>query len=174
MIIRSAFVCYLCIIVLQVPIGDAYAPARFRWTSGSTAGMHFPSSIKIDTEKEIAMRVTVANSVCRFPLHMAASSSHYHPSDEDGHRHPETSLRRMRRRKVNIYKQKRAYGTSYLLILWYCLSIGFNLFSKQALNTAPSLAWTAATLQMAGGLSYAFFMWWSKKRQTPHLSKTDI
>jgi solute carrier family 35 protein E1 len=87
---------------------------------------------------------------------------------------PETALRRMRRRKVAIYTKKKYYATGYLFALWYVFSVAYNIISKQALNLAPSLAWTTATLQMSLGLTYALTLWKSGAREQPKLSVSDL
>ena len=92
----------------------------------------------------------------------------------DGIRIPETALHRMRRRKAAILHKKKLYNTSYLFALWYVFSVAYNIFSKNALNMAPSLAWTTATLQMSLGLSYVLPLWGSGVRDQPTLSHSDL
>lgn len=86
----------------------------------------------------------------------------------------ETSVTRMRRRKVKILYKKKAYNVGYLFALWYILSIAYNVLSKRVLNMAPELAWTAAWFQMACGLLYVCPQWMGGLRAKPELSKDDI
>lgn len=91
-----------------------------------------------------------------------------------GIRIPETALHRMRRRKVAILHKKKMYNTGYLFALWYVFSVLYNIFSKNALNMAPTLAWTTATLQMSLGLTYVLPLWGSGVRDQPRLSQSDL
>ena len=86
----------------------------------------------------------------------------------------ETPLRRMRRRKVAIYQKKKLYATGYLFALWYVFSVAYNIYSKKALNIAPGLAWTTATLQMSLGLSYVIPLWQFGIRDRPKLSWKEL
>lgn len=74
-----------------------------------------------------------------------------------------------------ILKKRKNYAIACLFALWYFLSVGFNIYSKKALNIAPSLAWTTAALQMAGGLlAYVFPIWLSGLRRAPRLSRDEV
>lgn len=86
----------------------------------------------------------------------------------------ETAVRRMRRRKVKIYNKKRTFFITILFGLWYTLSMAYNIFSKNALNLAPQLAWTQAFLQLSLGLSYVFTIWKSGYRDAPVLTFTEV
>jgi solute carrier family 35, member E1 len=86
----------------------------------------------------------------------------------------ETSLQRMRRRKINILEKRKQKNTSYLFAVWYILSIGFNIYSKRALNLAPNLAWTTCCMQMALGLGYVLPLWSLGFRDRPKLSVPEI
>jgi solute carrier family 35 protein E1 len=92
----------------------------------------------------------------------------------EGTETPETPLRRFRRRKSTLLHKKKFIATSYLFALWYVFSIAYNIFSKNALNLAPSLAWTTATLQMSLGLAFVFPLWKSGVRQQPELVRSDL
>jgi solute carrier family 35 protein E1 len=87
---------------------------------------------------------------------------------------PESALRRMRRRKTVILNKRKMINTSYLFALWYVFSIGYNIFSKRALNMAPTLAWTTACLQMSMGLAYVLPLWLFGFRERPRLAGNDI
>jgi len=101
-------------------------------------------------------------------------------NDESDRQQPfSTPVSRMRRRKASILHKKKAYKTTWLLFLWYGLSVGFNVFTKKGLNTAasasaPNLAYTTAFLQMAGGLTYLLPLWMFKVRTVPRLSTRDV
>jgi solute carrier family 35 protein E1 len=87
---------------------------------------------------------------------------------------PETPLKRFRRRKSELLHKKKKIATGYLFALWYVFSVAYNIFSKNALNMAPSLAWTTATLQMSLGLAFVFPLWKSGVRQQPELERSDL
>ncbi|CAB9506041.1 Triose phosphate/phosphate translocator, chloroplastic [Seminavis robusta] len=95
-------------------------------------------------------------------------------SSDNNEPRKETPARRMRRRKVKIYNKKKVRATAILFSLWYILSVAYNIFSKRALNMAPELAWTAAFLQLALGLTYVFPVWVSGLRAPPQVSNKDI
>jgi solute carrier family 35, member E1 len=94
--------------------------------------------------------------------------------DVDKTSQKETAAHRMRRRKVKIYNTRKLRATAILMALWYTLSVAYNIFSKNALNAAPKLAWTAAWLQLALGLLYVFPIWASGMRSPPQVSGKDI
>mmetsp|Transcript_7155 Transcript_7155/g.14124 ORF Transcript_7155/g.14124 Transcript_7155/m.14124 type:complete len:398 (+) Transcript_7155:70-1263(+) len=111
----------------------------------------------------------------RFPTTGTSPSSQLNNDMGDGViRIPETALHRMRRRKAKILHKKKLYNTSYLFALWYVFSVAYNIFSKNALNMAPSLPWTTATMQMSLGLSYVLPLWGSGVRDQPTLSRSDL
>ena len=85
-----------------------------------------------------------------------------------------TPLSRYRQRKVAILSKRKMINTTYLFALWYIFSIAYNIYSKNALNMAPQLAWTTATLQMSLGLSYVLPLWQSGIRDRPKLSFSEI
>jgi len=89
-----------------------------------------------------------------------------------------TSLQRMRRRKVVIYQKRKAINTAYLFILWYTLSVGYNIYSKKALNiitaTNVPLAYATATLQMVLGIVlYIVPVWITQLRKVPVIPKAS-
>jgi solute carrier family 35, member E1 len=86
----------------------------------------------------------------------------------------ETAAHRMRRRKAKIYNIRKLRATAILMALWYTLSVAYNIFSKNALNAAPELAWTAAWLQLALGLLYVLPIWASGLRAPPQVTRKDI
>ena len=79
----------------------------------------------------------------------------------------------MRRRKSTILNSKKNTKVAILFGLWYTLSVLYNIFSKNVLNMAPELAWTAAWLQMALGLTYVGPLWWTGARQKPQLTTSE-
>ena len=60
------------------------------------------------------------------------------------------------------------------MMLWYALSVAYNIFSKRVLNMAPELAWTSAWAQMAFGLLYVLPVWASGLRERPEISARDL
>lgn len=126
-------------------------------------------------------RMDTCNKFVVFPIGTFESRrSHlFHSSDTMGSdeiqsRNKNTPVRRMRRRKIKIYETKKLRNTGFLMALWYILSVFYNIFSKQLLNMAPELAWTAAWSQMALGLLYAGPIWASGIRTTPELTGSDV
>lgn len=87
---------------------------------------------------------------------------------------PETSLQRFRRHKAAMLHKKKLIGTGYLFALWYVFSVTYNIFSKRALNMAPTLAWTQALLQMSLGLAYVFPLWKTGIREEPHITRPEL
>jgi solute carrier family 35 protein E1 len=56
---------------------------------------------------------------------------------------------------------------------WYFLNTANNIFNKKALTAIP-LPWTAATVALASGIPYVFFLWGTGLRPTPKLSLSHI
>lgn len=86
----------------------------------------------------------------------------------------DSPLRILRLKKVNAFQKKRFVAVTIYFALWYVLSIGYNIYSKKALNLAPELAWTTAWYQMALGLFYVVPLWIAGIRKAPRLTKQDI
>lgn len=58
--------------------------------------------------------------------------------------------------------------------LWYAFNIGYNIYNKKALNSAPALTYTVAFLQLALGLAYVVPLWVTGLRAKPELTNDDI
>ena len=86
----------------------------------------------------------------------------------------DSPLRIRRRQQVNAFQNKRLLANTIYFSLWYVLSIGYNIYSKKALNLAPGLAWTTAWFQMALGIFYVLPLWMLGIRKAPKLTKDDI
>ncbi|CAJ1958906.1 unnamed protein product [Cylindrotheca closterium] len=101
-------------------------------------------------------------------VHDSSSRTSLSASMSDG-----TPLQQSRRAQVAKLKRKKMINTSYLFIMWYVFSVLYNIFSKAALNLAPDLAWTTATLQMSLGLLYVIPLWLTGLRKKPDISPKD-
>jgi solute carrier family 35, member E1 len=58
--------------------------------------------------------------------------------------------------------------------LWYALNIGYNIYNKKALITAPSLTYFIAWAQLALGLLYVLPIWFLGLRKAPELTTEEI
>jgi solute carrier family 35 protein E1 len=56
---------------------------------------------------------------------------------------------------------------------WYFFNTANNIFNKKALTAIP-LPWTAATVALASGIPYVFFLWLTGLRSMPKLSAEHI
>jgi len=83
-------------------------------------------------------------------------------------------LRKLRIKQVDDFQKKRLAAVTIYFVLWYVLSIFYNIYSKKALNLAPGLAWTTAWFQMALGLFYVVPLWMTGVRKAPKLTKETV
>ena len=105
----------------------------------------------------------------------SSSTSSLRTTPDDGIPISESPLRQIRRLKVAMYERKKLYSTGALFALWYIFSVAYNIYSKKALNIAPNLPWTTATLQMSLGLlTYVFPVWFFGIREKPKLSLNEL
>merc|ERR1719345_313549 len=63
--------------------------------------------------------------------------------------------------------------TGSFFALWYLFNIGYNIYNKKALNALP-IPYTLATLQLAVGVPYVFFLWMTGLRKAPKLSTANV
>merc|ERR1719272_1872747 len=63
--------------------------------------------------------------------------------------------------------------TGSFFALWYLFNIGYNIYNKKALNALP-IPYTLATLQLAVGVPYVFFLWMTGLRKAPKLSADNV
>lgn len=144
------------VLLLLTPFsGAGFAPARAVVAISTKGDERRPQSVRKDSFRTIYKN--------RTPLRVTDTPAL-----------PESALRRMRRRKTVILSKRKMINTSYLFALWYVFSIGYNIFSKRALNMAPTLAWTTACLQMSMGLAYVLPLWLFGFRDRPRLAGNDI
>merc|ERR1719161_2108654 len=63
--------------------------------------------------------------------------------------------------------------TAAYFVAWYFFNTAYNIYNKKALN-AVDLPWTAATIHLATGIPYVFFLWFTGLRAAPKLSTENI
>jgi solute carrier family 35 protein E1 len=63
--------------------------------------------------------------------------------------------------------------TAAYFIAWYFFNTAYNIYNKKALN-AVALPWTAATIHLATGIPYVFFLWFTGLRAKPKLSVDNV
>ena len=161
-IMKSKTPLFLCLVLWKA---SAFAPQQ----------AHMLKIPFIQVSKQTHSSSSSISSSRTYGSHSSSSSSSFFQLRvAEGIPIPETALHRMRRRKAKILHKKKLYNTGYLFALWYVFSVAYNIFSKNALNMAPSLAWTTATLQMSLGLSYVLPLWGSGVRDQPTLSRSDL
>jgi len=89
-------------------------------------------------------------------------------------RRDDSPLRLLRLKQVDAFHTRRFVAVTLYFTLWYVLSVGYNIYSKKALNLAPGLAWTTAWFQMALGLFYVVPLWMTGVRKAPKLTKEEV
>lgn len=62
---------------------------------------------------------------------------------------------------------------TFYLVVWYTLTIGYNVYNKATLNRI-SLPWTLSTVQMAIGTVYVGLIWATGLRKAPRLTSANM